>query len=86
MAATMNGCEIVCPPPIGSASSAYAEACAPTGTNSWRGTVAIASSTRAEMIPRERICRATISLRAATKSGLAPEEDMPAAVISAKSC
>ena len=29
-----NGCEIVCPSPIGSASSEYAEACAATGTNS----------------------------------------------------
>ena len=48
----MNGCEIVCPEPIGSALSAYALRRNCSGTNSSRGTAASASSTLSSRIPR----------------------------------
>src|ERR1700674_4566476 len=65
MAATMYGCEIVCPPPIGKGLSAYASCRHLKGTNLWRGTAAIASRTRAEETPRLRICVSIIVRRSA---------------------
>src|SRR5579863_1646100 len=61
----MKGCEIVCPSPIGSGLSAYASARNGTGTNSCRGTAAIASRTRTEETPRLRICVSIIARRSA---------------------
>ena len=46
MCATTSGWEIVCPPPIGSASLAHAARRRRSGTKTSRGTAAIASSTR----------------------------------------
>src|SRR5579864_7700566 len=65
MAATMYGCEIVCPSPIGNGLSAYASLRHFKGTNSWRGTAAIASRTRGEETPRLRICVSIIQRRSA---------------------
>src|SRR3954467_2810778 len=63
MRATMYGCEIVWPCPIGSAASAYARRRSAVGTNDSRGTLAIASSTRASSMSRPRSCRSTICRR-----------------------
>src|ERR1700722_6504937 len=65
MAATVYGCEIVWPSPIGSGLSAYASFRNGGGTNSWRGTAAIASRTRGEETPRLRICVSIIARRSA---------------------
>src|SRR5581483_8330179 len=69
MRATMYGCEIVCPQPIGSATSSYAYARSPGGTNSSRGTRPIAASTRSSSMPRARSWRSTISRRRASGGG-----------------
>ena len=62
--ATTNGCEIVCPCPIGRAPSSYACGRSSRGTKSSRGTRAIASRTRSSVIPRRRSCRSTMLARA----------------------
>ena len=67
MAATMNGCEMVWPPPIGKRFIRIGLGGLRMETKRWRGTSAMASSTRCEQIPRSRICRATISRRADSK-------------------
>ena len=51
MSATMYGCEIVCPSPMGSGVSAYASAPASPGTNRWRGTERMAASTSSSRRP-----------------------------------
>src|SRR5437764_338811 len=53
MSATMYGCEIVWPPPSGSAASAYASSRSSSGTKSSRGTRAIAASTASSATGRE---------------------------------
>src|SRR3954471_3703680 len=63
MRATMYGCEIVWPCPLGVAASAYARRRSPAGTNDSRGTRAIASSTRSSSMSRARSCRSTICRR-----------------------
>src|SRR5580704_17645123 len=65
MAATMYGCEIVCPSPMGSGLSAYASFRNLSRTNLWRGTAAIASRTRGEETPRLRIWVSIIMRRSA---------------------
>lgn len=52
--ATVLGLEIVCPCPIGSATSSYARLASPGSTNWWRGTRCIAASTSASRMPLER--------------------------------
>src|SRR3954463_14897780 len=64
MKATIHGCDIVCPSPIGSAPSAYASLRTASGRNSSRGTCSIAASTRSSSIPRGRSCRSTMRRRA----------------------
>src|SRR5438105_3289170 len=69
--ATMYGCEIVCPSPIGSAASSYARRRSDSGTNSSRGTRSIARSTFSSTMSRSRSCASTISrLRGARSSGI----------------
>src|SRR5438105_5403662 len=63
MRATMYGCEIVWSAPIGSAASSYARSRNSSGTNSSRGTRAIASSTRSSSIPRARSWCSTMAFR-----------------------
>src|SRR5262245_56100595 len=67
MRATMNGCEIVCPLGRGIGWSRYACCFEIEGTNSLRGTRAIAERTRSFRTPRDRICSSTIRVRCARK-------------------
>src|SRR5712691_3294407 len=69
MKATMYGWEIVWPSPIGSAASSYARARSSSGTNSSRGTRAMASSTRSSRMSRARSCSSTIQRRWSSVSG-----------------
>ena len=52
ISATIVGCDIVCPSPMGSATSSYDLRCKSGGTNRSRGTAAIASSTSGERMRR----------------------------------
>src|SRR6266702_823624 len=54
---------MVCPPPIGKGASSSARERSSWGTNSWRGTSAMAASTVASVIPRRRNCFSIISVR-----------------------
>src|SRR5437773_196517 len=69
MNATMYGCEIVWPAPIGSAASSYARKRNCSGTNRSRGTRAIAWSTRSSRMSRARSCSSTIRRRLNSNSG-----------------
>src|SRR5712691_2075499 len=62
---------MVCPSPMGSGRSACASERSSTGTNSSRGTLRIAASTRGSEMPRASICSATIRARSAAKSWVA---------------
>src|SRR5947208_15337309 len=64
MKATIQGCDIVCPSPIGSAPSSYAAPRSDMGRNASRGISSIAARTRSSSIPRPRNCRSTIWRRA----------------------
>src|SRR3989440_1334213 len=59
---------MVCPPPMGKGRSSYACERTSSGTNSCRGTVAIAESTRGSMPPRRRNCFSIIPARCAAYS------------------
>src|SRR5437660_896594 len=65
----MKGCEIVCPPAIGSAASSYARSRRPSGTKSSRGTRAIAARTRSSVRSRARSCCSTMRRRSSCRSG-----------------
>ena len=54
MRATMYGCEIVWPCPIGSAVSSYARLESASSTNKWRGTLRMRSSTASFVMPCSR--------------------------------
>src|SRR5438477_8718171 len=54
---------MVCPPPMGKGRSSYACERTSSGTNSCRGTVAMAASTTGSMTPRRRNCFSIISAR-----------------------
>ena len=58
--ATMYGCEIVCPSPIGSGRSSYANRASAAGTKRSRGTARMASSTSGSVMPRASIWVATM--------------------------
>src|SRR5918994_6992079 len=64
----MYGCEIVWSWPIGNGVSLYAPARHASGTNSWRGTLRMAASTRGLVMSRATICSLTILVRAAFQS------------------
>src|SRR5262245_23932973 len=68
MKATMYGCEIVCSRPIGSGLSSYDRDRMPSGTNRWRGTLRIASRTRALVMSRACSWSLTICRRSAFQS------------------
>src|SRR3954468_15302688 len=68
MRATMNGCEIVCFAPIGSAPAPYAFAATTAGTKRWRGTSRMAWSTRSSRTPRFRTS-STMRARRCVRSG-----------------
>src|SRR5438552_5927489 len=59
---------MVCPPPMGKGRSSYACERTSSGTNSCRGTDAIAASTTGSMTPRRRNCFSIISARRAAYS------------------
>jgi hypothetical protein len=63
MRATMYGCEIVWPSPIGNAASSYARGRSGSSTKSSRGTTSIALSTRSSTMSRPRSCASTIRRR-----------------------
>ena len=70
--ATMYGCEIVCPSPIGSGRSSYANRASATGTNRSRGTARMASSTSGSVMPRASIWVATMRSRSSFSIGASP--------------
>src|SRR5436309_913248 len=76
--ATMYGCEIVWPWPMGRAASSYARRRSRSGTKSSRGTHSIARSTSSSTMSRARSWRSTISRRAsASSSGGIGDAEMP---------
>src|SRR6267154_3039982 len=89
----MYGCEMVWPSPMGSGASSYARPRNSAGTNSWRGTCAIAANTFSSLMWRRRICSSTIARRASAKfagnrltaapgfpPGFAPRTSLPSSI------
>ena len=63
MRATMYGCEIVWPEPIGSGRVVVGAVAELLGDEEWRGTRSIASSTRSSSMSRSRSWCSTIGCR-----------------------
>src|ERR1051325_6008890 len=78
MRATMYGCEIVWPSPMGRAASSKARRRSGSGTKSSRGTRPIARSTSSSTMSRARSWRATMSARSSSGRGMrgAPDAEV----------